>query len=84
MGLQLSRQNSSKRWMVEPIGGGAFSHAPGMGWAAVVDGVASAGAAHPQHSEGCYLYPRKHGPPDSRCADIDVPILATGAAASAL
>jgi hypothetical protein len=33
MGLQLIRQNFGKRWMVEPIGGGAFSHAPGKGLA---------------------------------------------------
>jgi hypothetical protein len=39
MGLQFSRQNFGKRWMVEPIGGGAYRYAPGKGWAVVVDGV---------------------------------------------
>jgi hypothetical protein len=39
MGLQFSRQNFGKRWMVKPIGGGAYRHAPGKGWAVVVDGV---------------------------------------------
>ena len=29
-----------RRWMVEPIGGGASRHTPGKGWAVVVDGVA--------------------------------------------
>ena len=28
-----------KRWIVEPIGGGAYRYAPGKGWAVVVDGV---------------------------------------------
>ena len=37
MGLRFSRQNFGKRWMVEPIGGGAFRYAPGKGWAVVVD-----------------------------------------------
>jgi hypothetical protein len=39
MGLQFSRQNFGKRWMVEPIGGGAYCHSLGKGWAVVVDGV---------------------------------------------
>jgi GH24 family phage-related lysozyme (muramidase) len=39
MGLRFSRQNFGKRWMVEPIGGGAYRHAPGKGWAVVVDAV---------------------------------------------
>jgi hypothetical protein len=38
MGLQYSRQNFGRRLMVEPIGGGAYRHAPGKGWAVVVDG----------------------------------------------
>jgi GH24 family phage-related lysozyme (muramidase) len=37
MGLRFSRQNFGKRWMVEPIGGGAFRYAPGKGWAVVVN-----------------------------------------------
>ncbi|MBU6354130.1 MAG: glycoside hydrolase family protein [Cyanobacteria bacterium REEB498] len=37
MGLRFSRQNFGKRWMVEPIGGGAFRYTPGKGWAVVVD-----------------------------------------------
>ncbi|MFN9659258.1 MAG: glycoside hydrolase family protein [Cyanobacteriota bacterium] len=37
MGLRFSRLNFGKRWMVEPIGGGAFRYAPGKGWAVVVD-----------------------------------------------
>ena len=39
MGLQFSRQIFGSRWMVEPIGGGVCRHAPGKGWAVVVDGV---------------------------------------------
>jgi hypothetical protein len=39
MGLWFSRRNFGRRWMVEPIGGGAYRHAPGKGWAVVVDGV---------------------------------------------
>jgi hypothetical protein len=39
MGLRFSRQNFGRRWMVEPIGGGAYRHAPGKGWAVVVDGA---------------------------------------------
>jgi GH24 family phage-related lysozyme (muramidase) len=39
MGLQFSRQNFGKRWMVEPIGAGVYRYAPGKGWAVVVDGV---------------------------------------------
>jgi GH24 family phage-related lysozyme (muramidase) len=37
MGLSFSRHNFGKRWMVEPIGGGAYRYAPGKGWAVVVD-----------------------------------------------
>jgi GH24 family phage-related lysozyme (muramidase) len=37
MGLQFSRLNFGKRWMVEPIGGGAYRYAPGRGWSIVVD-----------------------------------------------
>jgi len=37
MGLRFSRINFGKRWMVEPIGGGAYRYAPGKGWAVVVD-----------------------------------------------
>ncbi|MFN6337929.1 MAG: glycoside hydrolase family protein, partial [Cyanobacteriota bacterium] len=33
MGLRFSRLNFGKRWMVEPIGGGAYRYAPGKGWA---------------------------------------------------
>jgi hypothetical protein len=36
MGLRFSRLNFGRRWMVEPIGGGAFRHALGKGWAVVV------------------------------------------------
>jgi GH24 family phage-related lysozyme (muramidase) len=39
MGLQFSRLNFGKRWMVEPIGGGAYRYAPGKGWAVVVDSM---------------------------------------------
>jgi GH24 family phage-related lysozyme (muramidase) len=39
MGLRFSRQNFGKRWMVEPIGGGAYRYAPGKGWAVVVDSI---------------------------------------------
>jgi|688.fasta_scaffold00809_55 hypothetical protein len=39
MGLRFSRQNFGRRWMVDPIGGGAYRYAPGKGWAVVVDGV---------------------------------------------
>jgi len=39
MGLRFSRQNFGKRWMVELIGGGAYRHSLGKGWAVVVDGV---------------------------------------------
>jgi hypothetical protein len=28
-----------KRWMVDPIGGGAYRYAPGKGWAVVVDAI---------------------------------------------
>ncbi len=44
MGLRFSRQNFGRRWMVEPIGGGAYRYAPGKGWAVVVDGVGELGA----------------------------------------
>jgi len=37
MGLRFSRLNFGKRWMVEPIGGGAYRYAPGKGWSIVVD-----------------------------------------------
>jgi GH24 family phage-related lysozyme (muramidase) len=37
MELRFSRLNFGKRWMVEPIGGGAYRYAPGKGWAVVVD-----------------------------------------------
>ena len=37
MGLRFSRLNFGKRWMVEPIGGGAYRYAQGKGWAVVVD-----------------------------------------------
>ncbi len=39
MGVQLSRQNFGRRWMVKPIGGGVFRHVPCKGWAVVVDGI---------------------------------------------
>lgn len=39
MGLNFSRHNFGKRWMVEPIGGGAYRYAPGKGWSIVVDKV---------------------------------------------
>ena len=39
MGLSFSRVNFGKRWMVEPIGGGAYRYAPGKGWSIVVDKV---------------------------------------------
>jgi hypothetical protein len=39
MGLRFSRRNFGRRWMVEPIGGGAYRYAPGKGWAVVVDRV---------------------------------------------
>jgi GH24 family phage-related lysozyme (muramidase) len=39
MGLRFSRLNFGRRWMVEPIGGGAYRYAPGKGWAVVVDSV---------------------------------------------
>ena len=40
MALKFSRANFGYRWMVEPIGGGAYRYAPGKGWAVVVDKVA--------------------------------------------
>lgn len=39
MGLRFSRLNFGKRWMVEPIGGGAYRYAPCKGWAVVVDSI---------------------------------------------
>jgi hypothetical protein len=39
MELRFSRLNFGKRWMVEPIGGGAYRYAPGKGWAVVVDSI---------------------------------------------
>jgi GH24 family phage-related lysozyme (muramidase) len=39
MGLRFTRQNFGKRWMVEPIGNGAYRYAPGKGWAVVVDAI---------------------------------------------
>ena len=39
MGLRFSQRNFGRRWMVEPIGGGASRYAPGKEWAVVVDGV---------------------------------------------
>jgi hypothetical protein len=39
MGLRFSRRNFGRRWMVEPVGGGAYRYAPGKGWAVVVGGV---------------------------------------------
>jgi hypothetical protein len=38
-GLRFTRLNFGKRWMVEPIGGGAHRYAPGKGWAMVVHAV---------------------------------------------
>ncbi len=38
MGLRFSRLNFGKRWMVEPIGGGAYRYAPGKGWAVLAQG----------------------------------------------
>jgi hypothetical protein len=38
-GLRFSQRNFGRRWIVEPIGGGAYRYAPGKGWAVVVDGV---------------------------------------------
>jgi hypothetical protein len=38
-GCSSTKKNFSKSSMVEPIGGGAYRHAPGDGWAVVVDGV---------------------------------------------
>lgn len=43
MGLRFSQRNFGRRWMVEPIGGGAYRYAPGKGWAVVVDGVGDGG-----------------------------------------
>jgi len=39
MELRFSRLNFGKRWMVEPIGGGAYRYAPGKGCAVVVTAV---------------------------------------------
>jgi GH24 family phage-related lysozyme (muramidase) len=39
MGLRFSRLNFGRRWMVQPIGGGAYRYAPGKGWAVVVDSI---------------------------------------------
>ena len=39
MGLHFSRLNFGKRWMVEPIGGGAYRYAAGKGWAVLVDAL---------------------------------------------
>jgi hypothetical protein len=39
VGLSFSRLNFGRRWMVEPIDGGAYRYASGKGWAMVVDSV---------------------------------------------
>ena len=39
MGLRFSRRNFGRRWMVQPIGGGAYRYAPGKGWAVVLSGA---------------------------------------------
>lgn len=36
LSLRCSRLNVGKRWMVKPIGDGAYRYAPGKGWAVVV------------------------------------------------
>jgi hypothetical protein len=54
MGLQFSRQNFGKRWMVEPIGDGAYRHAPDKGWAVVVDEV----------TEACWVRPAQFHVPN--------------------
>jgi GH24 family phage-related lysozyme (muramidase) len=33
--LTFSRENFGRRWMVEPVGGGAYRYAPGKGWAII-------------------------------------------------
>jgi GH24 family phage-related lysozyme (muramidase) len=35
--IRLDRELFAKRWMVEPIGGGAFRYAPGKGWAVIAE-----------------------------------------------
>ena len=39
MGLRFSQRNFGRRWMVAPIGSGAYRYAPGKEWAVGVDGV---------------------------------------------
>ncbi|MCX5967677.1 MAG: C39 family peptidase [Cyanobacteria bacterium] len=46
MGLRFSRLNFGKRWMVEPIGGGAYRYAPGKGWAVLAQGCGPDRSAH--------------------------------------
>lgn len=36
---RVTKLNFSKRWMVEPVGGGVYRFAPGKGWAVVVDSI---------------------------------------------
>jgi GH24 family phage-related lysozyme (muramidase) len=35
--IRLDRELFARRWMVEPIGGGAFRYAPGKGWAIIAE-----------------------------------------------
>lgn len=35
--MRYNRLNFGKRWMVEPIGGGAYRYAPGKGWAIIAE-----------------------------------------------
>ena len=39
MEFRLSRQNFGRRWIVEPISGGVYRHAPGKWWAVVVGAI---------------------------------------------
>lgn len=36
-GLRLTRENFGRRWMVEPVGDGAYRYAPGRGWAIIAE-----------------------------------------------
>lgn len=35
--LRFTRENFGRRWMVEPVGGGAYRYAPGKGWAIIAE-----------------------------------------------
>ena len=47
LSLRCSRLNVGKRWLVKPIGDGAYRYAPGKGWAVVVDAIRALTRFHP-------------------------------------